>query len=393
MPAILKILCFTGSRAEYYILRPLLKKISNLENINLKLIVSGGITKEINKKTIKDIRNDKIEILSILDIPERHYHHSEKIGFLCLELSPIINKFNPNLCIVYADRFESFAFATTATHLDKVLLHIEAGDITEGGTYDDFIRHCITKMSHLFCTSTKSGLKILSRLGEDSWRSIQSGLLSYDDMQLITEEDKSLVINELKINDNLPIIIATMHSIPKDLEKTKNESINFFSALKKFSYKNDAHIFITGPNSDNGNQFIIENINLFLDEIRNALYFESLGGFRYQTLMSLSSVRSVIVCGNSSSIIKEAPFYKAHSLNIGSRQKGRESASTQIDCEANELEIIENLERLILFQNTSCINPYYVKNASDKVVDFILKIFENYSEEEILDKKWNRDKD
>ena len=48
------------------------------------------------------------------------------------KLPSILKKINPDLALVYADRFESFAFAVSATHSDSVLLHIEAGDITQG---------------------------------------------------------------------------------------------------------------------------------------------------------------------------------------------------------------------------------------------------------------------
>ncbi len=385
----MNILCFTGSRAEYYLLRPLLKKLNSFQKINLELIVSGGITKELNKKTISDIKEDKIKILRVIDIPIHYKNHSEIIGFLCLELSPLINKKNPDLCIVYADRFESFAYAITATHLDKILLHIEAGDITEGGTYDDFIRHCITKMSHLFCSSTKNGLDIISKLGEEPWRAIHSGLLSYEDMKLISEENQKEIIEELSLKNDWPIIIATMHPIPKDLKATKNETIQLLKALIKFSKKNNAYIFITGPNSDHGSEIIKKEIKTYIKDMRNTRFFESLGGYRYQILMSLSSLRSVIVCGNSSSIIKEAPFYKAHSLNIGKRQKGREAASTQINCAPKEIEILENLEKMIQYKNHECVNPYYLNNSSGLIIDFIMEIFEKYTKKEILDKKWN----
>ena len=364
-------------------------KLNSTNAIKLDFIISGGITKESNQQTINDIKNDNIKINKIIDIPNEYIYHSEAIGYLCLTLTPIICKISPDLCLVYGDRFESFAFATAATHLNKILLHIEAGDITEGGTYDDYIRHCITKMSHLFCTSTNKGLNIVSRLGEESWRAIQSGLLSYDDMKLIKNEDKDVVIKDLEINDNLPIVIATMHPIPGDLEKTKNESQEFFNALYTFSKSNNAHIFITSPNSDNGHQIIKDEIKNTLNKTTNIRFYESFGGFRYQTLMSLSANRSVIICGNSSSIIKEAPFYKAHSLNIGSRQNGREYASTQINCEANKPLILKTLETLIKYRNQECFNPYFMENSSQKIVDFIFKIFKNYSKNQILDKRWN----
>ena len=46
---------------------------------------------------------------------------------------------------------------------------------------------------------------------------------------------------------------------------------------------------------------------------------------------------------NSSSIIKEAPFYGAHSLNIGTRQLGRESSSTQVNSKAEKTKIKYNI--------------------------------------------------
>ena len=158
-------------------MRPLLKGLTNNENVNLNLIISGGITKEERKQTILDIKNDRINVLSEIKIPEEYNNHAESVGFLCLKLPSLINKFAPDLCIVYADRYESFAFAVSSTHSNIPTLHIEAGDITEGGTYDDYIRHCITKMSHLFCTSTLKGVKVVKRLGEEDWRIINSGLL------------------------------------------------------------------------------------------------------------------------------------------------------------------------------------------------------------------------
>ena len=92
--SILKILCFTGSRAEYYILKPLFTKLSKKEKVNLELIVSGGITKEEHFQTLKDIKKDCIKINSIIDIPNQHKTHPEMIGFLCLKLTPIITNFS-----------------------------------------------------------------------------------------------------------------------------------------------------------------------------------------------------------------------------------------------------------------------------------------------------------
>lgn len=385
----MKILGFTGSRAEYYILRPLFIELSKITHIDLELIISGGITKEKDKKTIQDINADKINVNHTLDIPLKYKTHSEKIGYLCIKLTPLLKKINPDLALVYADRFESFAFAISATHSDSVLLHIEAGDITQGGTYDDYIRHCISKMSHLFCTSTQKGKKIIDRLGEEEWRSIHTGLLSYDDMSKISNNDQNFVKKQLDISDKLPVVLATMHPIPRDPIKTKIESSTFFNALKEFSNSNEARIFITSPNSDDGREIIIEDIKKVIVAMRNTSFHESLGGYKYQTIISLSAHQPVIICGNSSSIIKEAPYYGANALVIGSRQNGRETANNIIICKADQKLILENLNKLSKFNIKVTNNPYYKKNVSDTIIKFIFSIFANYSKEKLLNKKWN----
>jgi len=385
----LKIICFTGSRAEYYLLRPLFIEIKERKNYELFLIVSGGILKEEKRQTIKDINRDEINICGEIELENSPLNHSNSIGKICIETTQFIDKINPDLSIVYADRYESFGFAIAASHSNIPLLHLEAGDITEGGTYDDQIRHCISKLSHLFCTSTLEGSKTINRLGEEKWRCIQSGLLSYQDMQNICDNDRRAILKELKIEKDICIVLATMHPIPRDLDLTKLEIVEFLEGLKNFSYKTNAKIILTAPNNDIGNKIINNEIKKYIPLINNSIFFESLGGKRYHSIMSLTKSRNIIVCGNSSSVIKEAPFYGAHSLNIGTRQSGRESSSSQIDSKAKRDEISQILIKLSEKKCSKGKNPYFKKDPSKRVINFIEEIFKKKSLKEIMFKKWS----
>ena len=82
-------------------------------------------------------------------------------------------------------------------------------------------------MSHLFCTSTSKGKKIIDRLGEEEWRSIHTGLLSYDDMSKISKDDQYFVKEQLNISEKFPVVLANMHPIPRDPNKTKLEVVSF----------------------------------------------------------------------------------------------------------------------------------------------------------------------
>ena len=384
----MKILAFTGNRADFYLQLPLYRRLNADKEFNLKLLVSGGILTDSDSTVLADIKNNNLIIGRKIILEKLPKNHSYAISEVIFQTSKYIEELRPDLCIVYADRFESFGFSVASFHADIPCLHLEAGDITNGGTYDDNIRHCITKMSHLFCTSTRKGLDILNNLGEESWRSIHSGLISYEDMKNITEKDKKKIIDELEL-ENKPIILCTMHPIPNLIKETIYETSQLFHALKKLSYENNLKIIITAPNNDSGSKdirdFIDKNINL----IKGAQFIDTLGGHRYQSLLSLARNRSVIVCGNSSSIIKEAPYFSAHGLNIGKRQLNRECANSQINCIGNTEEIYEILSRLI---NEKCevnYNPYYVENSSMLIQNFIKKIFLTKSKEEILNKKWH----
>tara|TARA_Y100001978_G_C23692873_1_gene435816 strand:- start:1391 stop:2551 length:1161 start_codon:yes stop_codon:yes gene_type:complete len=386
----LKILFFTGSRATYYLMRPLIKKLLKYEHFEISIIVSGGIVIEKSQKTLNDIKSDGINILGELSISSNNDNHAYTIGELCLKILPKIKKFSPDLAIVYADRYEAFSFAIAVSHSDIPLLHLEAGDITEGGTHDDQVRHCISKLSHLFCTSTLLGCEIIKGLGEESWRSIHSGLISYDDMKSISEEDRNKVRKQLMLREDEGIILATMHPIPKNLKLTKNETEAFLEALVFVSNKIYSKIILTSPNNDQGNYIISDLIETYLPNIKNSKYVESLGGKSYHSIMSLASERNIIVCGNSSSIIKEAPFFGAHSLNIGSRQLGRESASTQVNSKADKNRLISHLNKLSRTKCKKGFNPYFKDNSSEVIIEFIKKIFKTYTKEEILFKRWNR---
>ena len=207
----MRIICFTGSRAEYYLLRPLFLSLESNKNFEIFLIVSGGILSERSLQTISDIEKDKLNICGKINLENEKENHSKAIGKLSIQIVDIVKTINPNLAIVYADRYESFGFAIASAHSNIPLLHIEAGDITEGGTFDDQIRHCISKLSHLFCTSTLKGCETLHRLGEEKWRCIQSGLLSYEDMKKISLKDRNSLYQDIVALPISPIL--HMHHI------------------------------------------------------------------------------------------------------------------------------------------------------------------------------------
>ena len=374
------IIVFSGSRAEYYIIEPLVLALSKEKNFSITLVVHHNYTyantDNIENKNIKIIR-----LPSLLSVDDPKYSsrfmHSYVISNIIRQITDLMIKGNLNfdLAIAYADRFETLGFAIATSQSGIPVLHMEAGDITNGGTPDDNVRHSITKLSHLFMTSTKRGIDLLLSFKEDNWRIYHSGLLGYSSSyeHSFSEGDISGLFKKYCLDEDFKmLIIATMHPLPFNERRSILDANEVFNALNKFSNNfNNVEIFITSPNSDSGSeriQTIINNINSKSIRKVNSL------GLDYQRLLSLSKKKKVVLLGNSSSIIKEAPFFNCHHINVGQRQKNRVSSNTQINTIAESSHIQSILEQIYLSKNmqpTLKDNPYFKKEGIDGMVAFI----------------------
>ena len=102
-------------------------------------------------------------------------------------------------------------------------------------------------------------------------------------------------------------------------------------------------------------------------------YFTSLGQKKYFSVLK----NCMAVIGNSSSGLLEVPSFKIPTVNIGDRQKGRVSASSVINCKADQNDIIKAIKCAIDpdFQKIlkSVKNPYYIRNTSQKIINILKK--------------------
>lgn len=378
----INVLGFTGSRADFFLQRPFFKSLEQNPEINFALIISGGILDEDSANTLEAINLDGFNICAFIKIDlSSDDTHLRAIGNLINALPPHIKSFNPDLCVVYADRYESFAFALSCFHLNKVILHVEAGDLTYGGTFDDSIRHAITHISHLYSVATLQSYKVLQNFGISPERIHLTGLLSYDNLKDLQLLDPFVILSDLFSSPNLPLILATYHPIPRNPQLTKEESSNFFASLRSLS--NIANIIITSPNHDGGRNLILEQINELTNETK-VLYIESLGAQRYYSLMAYSDRIPVVVAGNSSSILKEAPYFNAHSLNVGVRQLGRVSSSSQVNVPAKQHHIEAQLKLLCTTPCGEVSNPYFQNSPANQLSLFIVKAFREYSHSSLI---------
>ena len=182
----------TGTRAEYSLLQPLIKKVQTLKKYNCDLIVTGTHLSKDFGNTISEIKKDNIKnIIKIKILGKSLNDHNicEYMSKGLVKFSNYIKKKRISFIIILGDRYELLMAATAAMIHRAKIVHIHGGEVTSGA-YDDAIRHSISKMSSLHFVTHKDYKKRLVQLGEDKKNIFDVGGLGAYNISKINFLDK-----------------------------------------------------------------------------------------------------------------------------------------------------------------------------------------------------------
>jgi UDP-N-acetylglucosamine 2-epimerase (hydrolysing) len=166
-------------------------------------------------------------------------------------------------------------------------------------------------------------------------------------------------INEVKKRYNINYknyAILIFHPVTTNLKFLKNEANIILKTLSKLN-KNTVIIL---PNNDPGSHFIFEIYNKFKKN-KNFKFIDSMRFEHFLTLLK----NSFFIIGNSSSGVREAPYYGVPTINIGTRQINRANTKSILNIltiskkklEKSILKISgKNLKKIKLFGNGNSAN-------------------------------------
>jgi UDP-hydrolysing UDP-N-acetyl-D-glucosamine 2-epimerase len=369
-----KVCIFTGTRAEYGLLKPLMDEIKSDPDLELQIVASCMHLSPEFGLTYKEIEKDgfnideKVEMLLSSDTPSGIV---KSMGLGMIGYADALNRLKPDITVVLGDRFEALAFAI-ASFVNRIpIAHLYGGEATEG-LIDEGIRHCITKLSYLHFTSTEEYRKRVIQLGEEPERVFNVGALGIDNIKKMKLLNKDEIESKLGIKFKSKNLLITYH--PVTLKKDESEK-EFKALLNVLREMEDTLFIFTKPNADTEGRKIIKLIEEFVKENNHkAIVFTSLGQLYYLSIMQYVDA----VVGNSSSGIIEAPSLKVPTINIGDRQKGRIKAESIIDCKGTEEDIKRALD-IIYDKNfreslKNINNPYGDGNSAVRIKE-ILKTY------------------
>jgi len=366
-----KICVFTGGRAEYGLLKPLLEEIVIDKSLELRLLVSGMHLSSEFGLTYKNIEDDgficdeKVEMILSSDTP---VSICKSMGLGMIGFSEALERIKPDIFVILGDRFESMVAATAALVCRIPVAHIQGGELTFGAIDDQF-RHAITKMSLLHFVTTNDYKKRVIQLGEDPNRVFNVGAINVDAMKRIKLLERHELEKQINFSLDPRTILVTFH--PVTLEK--GTSGKYFSQLlKAIDDIGDLKVIFTKTNADTDGRVINDLIDWYVEKNpKNTVAFTSLGQIRY--ISALNYISAVV--GNSSSGIIETPTFKVPTVNIGDREKGRVLANNVITCEQSINEIRQAIEKALseefIDSIKNMINPYYKSETTKNIVKTI----------------------
>lgn len=364
----------TATRAEYGLLKTIIKTLIADGTFNIKVIATAahlspefGITcKEIEEDGIKIDR--KIETLLSSDTPSAI---SKSMGLTMIGFADYFAETKPDAFMLLGDRYEALAATCAAFNARIPIIHLYGGDTTEGAV-DEAYRHAISKMAYLHFVSTEEYRKRVIQLGEAPERVFAVGEIGIENalhtkLLSLKELSKSLGI-ELGSN----YALGTFHPVTLENNTAEKQIKALLKALSKYE---DMQFVFTKANADVNGRIINKILEDYCAKQENFYLFSSFGMLRY-----LSAIKyAKFVIGNSSSGLIEVPSFKIPTINVGDRQKGRLMSTSVICCEPTQSDIEKAVNKALssefrkVASNTT--NLYGDGKTSKKIIKIIKKVF------------------
>lgn len=365
-----KIGIVTATRAEYGLLSPLVKELRKFETdvLGIDLIVTGTHLSYDYGHTIDEI-DDRIDYridISVLSGSELDISTNQ--AAVLVRFTELFIRIQYDAVILLGDRYETLAIAIAAGNTRTPIFHLCGGDTTEGAI-DEWIRHSITKMSHLHFVTNKKSRERVIQLGEDPERVFNYGATGIDNVLHQAYMKKDEVLSSIGLRD-CKYILCTYHPVTLNKAGVDYQVAEFLKTIEHFY---EYEFVVTKSNADQGGSRINELLDAAEKNIPNLHVFASLGVKRYLSLMKYAEC----VIGNSSSGIAEAPALHIPTVNIGDRQKGRLQSESIINCGEQSEDIIRALRDALSDEHKKIcqkiISPYGDGHAAERIAKKIVE--------------------
>jgi len=368
-----KICVVTTSRADFGLLRGLLKAIQADSALRLQVIASGMHLASKFGRTWRDIEAEGIKIdrkISLRLTGDSSLANLKSIAVGLGGFAVGFAQLKSEIVVLLGDRFELLAPAISALMLRIPIAHIHGGELSEGAV-DDSVRHAITKLASLHFAATEPYRRRIIQMGESPDRVFNFGAPGLDQFYGSTRLTRPQLERELGFSLQDPIALVTYHPVTRDAGRADAQVRCLVAAIKASGLK----ALFTMANADAQGALINAHLQAVCAQNPGRFkWIPHLGHLRYLSCLE----HFTVMVGNSSSGLTEAPSFRLPVVNIGDRQRGRVRALNVIDVPCSRPAILRAIKQAISPHFRASLrgmrNPYdrfHDGRASERIKDVL----------------------
>lgn len=368
-----KICVVITARASYSRIKSALVAIKNHEGLELNLVVAASALLDRYGSAYEVIERDGFKIdAKVYNVVESGnlIGQAKTTGLGIIELSNVFNSEQPDMVVTIADRYETMSTAIAASYMNIPLVHIQGGEVT--GNIDEKVRHAITKLADLHLVSTEKAKERVIKMGENEAAVFVTGCPSID-LALSALSSSALTFDPYKKYRGVGkspdyssgYLVVMQHPVTTEYELARKHIEETLEAITALSLPT----FWFWPNVDGGSDSTSKGIRSYRErmDVSNIHFFKNMDPEDF--LIFIRNSKCLI--GNSSVGIRECSYLGVPTVNIGSRQFGRERGENVIDTGYSSHEIQQAVNKHLSNGMYPSDSLYGVGDAGNRIADII----------------------
>ena len=367
-----KVIVAIINRSDYSRTRSVIKVL--LKRNDIETIITVLDSKYTNTSSV--LKNDDLPVHHrvFISINERtRLKVALAISEVTKAFAEIFDKEKPDILVVLGDRYEVLGIVIAAVFQNIFVAHIQGGEVT--GTHDENTRHAITKLSHLHFPATKLAGERIVKMGEDPNSVIVVGCPGTDmilEAPRLTFEELRYEIYKLtkrrEILERLTpdFFLVMQFSVPTEIDEAKHQVVETLDALSSFSQSK----LILTPIPDAGGDLVEETIREYEKRDSRVVVVKHLSPDLFANAMRLSKM----MIGNSSAGIRETGYFGTPTINVGSRQNGREQSLNIKSAPHNKEAIISAIKKQLEHPEYKVEMVYGDGGAGKRIVEILASV-------------------
>lgn len=354
-----KILYFSGTRADFGLMRKTLCTVRDDPGLRLGIVVTGMHLSEKYGQTERDIAAAGLAIEGRIPVDLTETTGAimaTNLGRMLMGFTEHCARDRPDIVLLLGDRGEMLAGALAALHLGIPVMHIHGGDLS--GTIDEPMRHATSKLSHYHCVTTPAARERLIRMGELPDRVFVTGAPGVEDIVDLAVHRRPALCAELGLDPARPTAMFVLHPVVQEAESSGAVA----GALLDLLIERDLQIVAVRANSDAGGDAISAELDARLDypALKVVAHFDRA---RFVSWMAAAD----LMIGNTSAGIIEAASFGTPVINVGSRQNLRERNANVIDVGLDAGVLVDAIDRSLAQGRYPAENLYHQPDTAQKI--------------------------